>query len=268
MPTPFASVPLPARSAKPRQRGLTMMMDWGLPLNIQKDWVEMLHPYVDLVKLVVGTARLYDEAYLLEKLAAYRKRDIRPFLGGQFLEYVFHAQGMAGVAPFCREALRLGIAAIEVSDNVVTLSDEQRRTLILTAADCGLEVHGEVGSKETLSDAPVLIKQAQDCLAAGADVVLVEAAELVRNGQPDEGLIGALRDNLDLDKVIFELGGPWIKDTTQSANYQLKVFLIRTFGPDVNLANVMPDVVWETEASRLGLGVAGPLPQAFMPGAS
>ena len=67
-----------------------------------------------------------------------------------------------------------------------------------------------------------------------------------------------------MDKVVFELGGPWLKNTTQSENYQLKTFLIRTFGPDVNLANVMPDAIWETEASRLGLGVAGPLPDEFM----
>jgi phosphosulfolactate synthase len=37
----------------------------------------------------------------------------------------------------------------------------------------------------------------------------------------------------------------------------LKKFLIREFGPDVNIANVMPDDVLETEALRVGLGVVG-----------
>jgi phosphosulfolactate synthase (CoM biosynthesis protein A) len=41
--------------------------------------------------------------------------------------------------------------------------------------------------------------------------------------------------------------------------YAGKKFLIKTFGPDVNLGNVTPDVVIETETTRLGLGSSGPL---------
>ena len=73
MTKPFASVPLPAgrSTAKPRRRGLTMMMDWGLPLGQQEDWLGLLAPAVDLAKLVVGTARLYEEDYLRRKLDLY-----------------------------------------------------------------------------------------------------------------------------------------------------------------------------------------------------
>jgi phosphosulfolactate synthase len=35
--------------------------------------------------------------------------------------------------------------------------------------------------------------------------------------------------------------------------------LIAELGPDVNLANVAPETVLDLEASRTGLGVAGPL---------
>jgi phosphosulfolactate synthase len=260
MTKPFAMIPLPRgrSSQKPRRRGLTMMMDWGLPLGAQEDWLRLLAPYVDLAKLVVGTARLYEEAYLQRKLELYRTYEVAPFLGGQFLEYVFKTQGMAGVRPFCQEARRLGIAAIEVSDNVVTLTDEERRTLIRTAVDCGLEVHGEVGSKSEDSGAQTLIAQAKTCFDAGADVVLVEGAELLRGGAPNARLIDGLRAGLEVERVIFELSGPWIAGTTLSDVYQLKVFLVNTFGPDVNLANVMPEAVWETEALRVGLSVPGP----------
>lgn len=256
----FSMIPLPAARSteKPRQRGLTMMMDWGLPLGTQQDWLSLIAPHVDLAKLVVGTARLYEEDYLRRKLAMYQEHDVAPFLGGQFLEYVFKTQGLAGVRPFCEEAHRLGIAAIEVSDNVVTLSDDERQTLIRTAVDCGLEVHGEVGSKSEESGADLLIAQAEGCFEAGADVVLVEGAELVQNGQPHRDLIDGLRAGLDVDRVIFELTGPWIPGTTLTEIYQLKVFLVNTFGPDVNLANVMPETVWETEAMRVGLSVPGP----------
>lgn len=39
----------------------------------------------------------------------------------------------------------------------------------------------------------------------------------------------------------------------------LKKLLVGNFGPDVNVANVSPDTVIDFEATRTGLGVAGPL---------
>ena len=262
MPQPFASIPLPAErsTTKPRRKGLTMMMDWGLPLGQQEDWLGLLAPVVDLAKLVVGTARLYEEDYLRRKLDLYASHDVRPFLGGQFMEYVYATQGMDGVKPFCDEAVRLGIHAVEVSDNVVPLDDGERRAIIGTAVECGLEVHGEVGSKSEDSGAGALVAQARVCFDAGADVVLVEGAELLRDGAPNRALVDGLRAGLDTDRVIFELSGHWVPGTHHTDNYQLKVFLVRTFGPDVNLANVMPADVWETEALRCGLSIPGPMP--------
>ena len=67
-----------------------------------------------------------------------------------------------------------------------------------------------------------------------------------------------LRDGIDTSRVIFELIGPWIPGTHHCDVYDLKKFLITEFGPDVNLANVMPEHVWETEALRVGLSVTGP----------
>ena len=253
---PFDFFPWPAlrSTAKPRSSGLTMVMDCGMPLHALEDWLEIHAPYVDLMKLAVGTARLYGEDQLRRKLQIYSDNQVRPFLGGMFLEYVLHAQGMAAVTPYCREAARLGIEAIEVSDNIVPLTTEERTRIIKTACDHGLEVHGEVGSKFTANDGTVLSAQVNECLEAGASIVLVEGAEMLRDGVPDVALCDALRQNLDLKKVMFELGGPWIPETTVWSTYALRLFLIQTFGPDVNLANIDPDVLLDTEATRIGLG--------------
>lgn len=257
---PFDLVPLPSSRSrsKPRKTGLTMMMDWGLPIGQQSDWLGLLAPHVDLAKFVVGTSRLYDEDYLEQKIALYREHDVHAFIGGQFLEYVYATQGIAGAKPFFEEAKRLGFEAIEVSDNVVPLDAATRQTLIRTAVDCGLEVHGEVGSKSEETSAAVLIDEANQCFDAGANVVLVEGAELLLDGEPNGNLIAGLRDGLDTSRVIFELIGPWIANTHHCDVYQLKKFLIEEFGPDVNLANVMPEHVFETEALRVGLSVTGP----------
>lgn len=257
---PFAFVALPANRslAKPRTRGLTMMMDWGLPLGQQKDWLDLQAKYVDLAKFVVGTSRLYEANYLREKIELYKSHDIQPFIGGQFLEYVYAHQGLAGAETFFKEATKFGFEAIEVSDNYVTLQSDTRRALIHSAIQHGLEVHGEVGSKTLETDGTLLISQAIECFEAGANVVLVEGAELLINGEPNRELLEELKTGLDTSKIIFELSGTWIENTSQSEVYHLKKFLIAEFGADVNLANVMPDAIWETEAMRAGLSTIGP----------
>ena len=40
----------------------------------------------------------------------------------------------------------------------------------------------------------------------------------------------------------------------------MKKLLVSELGPDVNIANVMPQDILETEALRVGLGVVGPRP--------
>jgi len=256
----FQMIALPAeRSAvKPRTKGLTMMMDWGLPIGRQEDLLGLIAPHVDLAKLVVGTARLYEESYLRQKLECYERHQISPFIGGQFLEYVYATDGIKGVGPFCEEARRLGIKAVEVSDNVVTLDADDRHQLIRCAVDCGLEVHGEVGSKSQATSAAVLIEQAERDFESGVSVVLVEGAELIQNDEPNLKLINDLKSGLDVDRVIFELSGTWIPGTLSTNIYALKGLLVETFGPDVNLANILPDDIWETEALRVGLSVPGP----------
>ena len=259
---PFAMVPLPPeRSTKPRTTGITMMMDWGLAHRRAEDYMELQAPYVDLVKIVVGTARLYPEDYLVRKLDMYKGHGVMPFLGGQFAEYVFATQGWDGMPAFFAEAKRLGFDALEISDNCVPLSDDERARMIRLAIDHDLEVHGEVGSKVMHQSADDIIAQAKICMEAGAEIVLVEGAELVdADGKPITEMLRALRAEMDLSKTLFELTGPWIKGVTLDSICQLKLFLLDEFGPDVNMANVMPDDVIELEAARVGLSVVGPAP--------
>lgn len=257
---PFAFVELPpGRSVdKPRRTGLTMMADFGLPYSYAADIAAMAGAWIDLAKIAVGTSRLYDLAYLRRKLGLYKRHRIRPFVGGQFQEYVFATYGAAALPRFLREAKRVGFDVVEISDNCVPLRDRERRDQIALALDCGLAVFGEVGSKDRQSDARRLVRQAEVCFEAGAELVLVEAAELIRGGRPHTALINGLRRGLDLSRVLIELPGPWITGITLHAVEDMKKFLVREFGPDVNLANVMPADILETEALRVGLGVVGP----------
>jgi phosphosulfolactate synthase len=257
---PFAFVELPRErsQAKPRATGFTMIVDFGLPYRYAEDVIDMAGRYIDFAKIAVGTARLYDLPYLRRKLALYRKHRIRPFIGGQFQEYVFATYGAKALRGFLTEAKRVGFDVTEISDNCVPLTDRERYDQIRLAVDCGLAVFGEVGSKDMKNDARALIRQAEVCFKAGAELVLVEAAELVEEGRPKMKLIEDIRRGLDMDKVLIELPGPWIKGVTLSSVEDMKKFLVAEFGPDVNIANVVPQDIVETEALRVGLGVVGP----------
>jgi phosphosulfolactate synthase len=196
--------------------------------------------------------------YLQRKIEIYKAHNIMPFIGGQFHEYVLATEGAKATVQFYDEAKRLGFAAIEISDNVVPLTDQERRDHIRAACDSGLVVFGEVGGKDRRSEPDELLSQARICLAAGARLVLVEAAELLVEGKPDRQMLSAIYRGLDPEQVMIELPGPWIPGVRSCDIEVLKKLLVTEFGPDVNIANVSFDTVLDLEATRNGLGVAGP----------
>ena len=230
-----------------------MMVDWGMGLAAQADHLEIAGEYIDLAKIAVGISRLLPADLLRKKIELYREHQVIPFPGGQFLEYAFyHGQTPAYMAA-ARDA---GYEWVEVSDNVVELTAEEKSDLIRTACQTfGLHVLGEVGSKVEDTDPAALIADIQRCQAAGAWKVLVEAAELF--GQDlNEALIEQITASVARDDLLFEVPGPWISGIRRCDQNATRAWLIKRFGPLVNLGNVMPEDVIEVETMRLGIGVA------------
>jgi len=261
MPTkqPFDFIDLPAERSrnKPRASGLSLMSDWGLGVSRARDLLETCGDYLDIAKIATGSSRLYPESVLVKKLDLYRESGVKPYLGGQFQEYVFATRGEKALRDFLLEAHRLGFALSELSENYVPLTPDERRRQIGLIRECGLAVFGEVGSKTDKSDPYELIGQAREMYAAGAEMVLVEGAELIENGAFKREMFEALRTELDLTRVMFELPTTRIGSTMPEI-HAIKKMLIKEIGPDVNLGNLSPDEIIETECLRVGLGVVGP----------
>ena len=236
-----------------------MMIDNGLPTGFHRDLLETAGDYIDLAKFKTGTSRLYRQDHLRRKLDAMRRARRQAVHRRPVSRICFAVYGASALEQFYREAQQVGFATIEVSDNVVPLTLQQRRDQIRAAVDSGLEVFGEVGAKDRRSTAAELIEQAGKSFEAGATLVLVEAAELVIDGQPNTAMLDDLTRQLDMARVMIELPGPWIPGVRTCDIEVLKKLLVGTFGPDVNVANVSPDTVIDFEATRTGLGVAGPL---------
>lgn len=235
-----------------------MVIDMGFGPEALRDQLRVVGPYVDLAKIAVGSARLYRRDLLIEKVGIYEDAGVHPFLGGQFTEYVVARHGLGRVPRFMEEARDLGFFAVEVSDNCIELTDDQRLELIKMGLDTGLHVHGEVGSKLDKADMGELVRQAELMLGAGCGIVLFEAAELVEAGVANEGSLSAIHASVPPESSMIELPGPWIKGVTHNHVYEMMQTVLEILGPDANIGNVSLSEVLELECSRTGIGTSGP----------
>ncbi len=245
------------RAEKPRSAGLTMVVDWGLGPHAQDDLLATGGPYFDFAKVAVGLSRLLPNSILKAKIDGYRQRQVEAFPGGQYLEY---AEVHGFTDAYLPAVLQAGYKWVEVSDNLVPAGLAWKERMIRRASkDFGLAVLGEVGRKEGLDRSLSLSDDAGACMAAGARIILLEAAELV---DPEIGPeVEAVVQAVGLEQVMFELPGPWIEGVSLSDIHRMKVDLVQRYGHQVNLGNVAPADLLPLEAYRRGLGVNAGGPQ-------
>ena len=235
---------LPERIAKPRRRGITHVLDKGMPTGEVDALLRVCGPYVDLWKLGWGTA--YLDPGLGDKLALLDRHGVLACTGGTLLEVAWQ-QGV--VEDFLNWAAATGFPCVEVSCGAVTMSPPQKRSLIEAAAERFI-VLGEIGAKDPsvpVSAAAWALAAAAD-LEAGATWVVTEGRESGTVGLFDPS--GEVRVDV-LDAVVAAIG----VDSTvfEAPRKDQQAWFIRRFGPDVNLGNVVPAEALGLEALRLGL---------------
>jgi phosphosulfolactate synthase len=235
---------LPFRSAKPRQQGLTHVLDKGLSVAQVDGLVEVAGDFVDVVKLGWGTA--VATANLREKLDRYRAHGLPVVLGGTLTELAIAQRRVEALVGWLQE---LGIRYVEVSDGTITIAREDKLALIRRLAR-DFTVFSEVGSK----DAEVImapyrwVEQIEQELEAGAWKVIAEAREtgtagIYRpDGEPRMGLVDEIVHEVDPRSIVWE-----------APRKEQQVFFLKRFGSEVNLGNILPDEVLGLETLRLGL---------------
>lgn len=235
---------LPQRGGKPRQRGLTHVIDRGLSLAEVDGMLEVAGDAVDIVKLGWGTAVVTQN--LGVKLARYREHDIPVVLGGTLTELAISQRRVDELVGWLRE---LGIGHVEISDGTITLPHSEKLALIERLAG-EFTVLSEVGSKDdTRIMAPyVWVEQIERELEAGAWKVIAEAREsgtagIYRaDGEVRMGLIDEIAHAIAPERLLFE-----------APQKEQQVWFVQRFGLDVNLGNIAPQDVLSLETLRLGL---------------
>lgn len=246
----FQEIVIPDCPPKPREKGITMVADWGFGLNRQKDLIETSGSFVDLAKIVVAISRIMPREVLARKIQIYKENGIVPFPGGQFLEIAILQKR---VKEYCRGALSVGYETIEVSDNAITLTPGEKKDVIRQAIDSGLRVIGEVGKKVSTTDMGELIADIKNTLNAGSWKIFVEAKEIFGEGL-NEDLIQQLAGAVDISKLIFEIPLVSVQEVHHFQCYKMWMWLLETFGPEVNIANVEYDDPMKLATLRLGIG--------------
>ncbi len=237
------------RQAKPRTKGLTMVIDKGLGLHAFADLLTTSGEYIDIVKFGFGTSPLYPAPIIRSKIELADKHGITVIPGGTLLEAAVKLDLIPG---FFRQVLALGFTGIEVSDGTIDLSRSLRNDLIRDAASMGLRVFTEYGKKLFGSRIDVydFAVTAEQDWACGAELVTVEARESGKGvGLFDEH--GSCRDG-DLSHILSVV--PNLKSVLWEAPLkEQQVSLIKSLGPDVHLGNIPVQEVITLETMRRGL---------------
>lgn len=250
-PHAFSKVGLPDRGGKPRNEGLTMMMDVGMPLTHQESLLELLSKFIDTAKVLTTTAGLIDDNVLRRKIDLYESAGVEPFPGGMFAEFAFSRGRTGRYLDACVDA---GFRLVEISQNVTNAGPEGRRELVISARERGLKVIGEVGGKSTHVGTEEMVLQAKDFLTAGAWKVLVEAREFFTNGQFDSSLWSDLTREVPASDLWMELPGSWIPGVHKFQVYETMLWLIDQVGESANVANVEADDLLKLETIRRHIG--------------
>ncbi|MEW6469392.1 MAG: phosphosulfolactate synthase [Bacteroidota bacterium] len=235
---------IPERSQKPRETGVTMVMDKGTPMRQVEDYLDASGDQIDFVKFGFGTSYLTKS--LEKKLQLFREANIKTYFGGTLFE-AFVARNAFN--DYLRLLDKYKMEVAEVSDGSIVIPHDEKCKYISRLAKDRL-VLSEVGSKEEglIIHPAKWISMMNKELQAGSWKVIAEAREggnvgiFHRNGSTHTLLINKIIARVPKEKIIWE--------TPQKSQ---QVWFIKLFGANVNVGNIAYEEVIPLETLRLGL---------------
>ncbi|OFY64346.1 MAG: phosphosulfolactate synthase [Bacteroidetes bacterium RBG_13_42_15] len=235
---------IPDRPAKPRNSGLTMVMDKGLSIREAEDFMSVGSEYTDFVKLGFGTSLITPG--FENKLKIYKKAGCIPYFGGTLFEaFVIRNMFNEYMGLLDKHEIEL----VEVSDGSYDIDHNKKLEYISILAKRGTVI-SEVGSKkkDVIYTPDEWVEMMKSELNAGSAKVIAEARESGTigiyndDGSVNTSLIREISEHVKLENVIWEAP---LK--TQQA------WFIKHFGSNVNLGNIAPNEIIPLETLRLGL---------------
>jgi phosphosulfolactate synthase len=235
---------IPERPVKPRNYGLTMVMDKGLSIREAEDFMSVGKEYTDYVKLGFGTSILtpgFDK-----KIKIYKKNNTIPYFGGTLFE-AFIVRNMFKEYIDLLDKYEVGFA--EISDGSFDM-EHSRKLDYINKLSQKVTVISEVGSKkkDVIYSPDEWVSMMKSEMNAGSIKVIAEARETGTigiyddNGCVNQLLIDTIIENVKLENVLWE-----------APQKHQQAWFIKHFGANVNLGNIAPNEIIPLESLRCGL---------------
>jgi phosphosulfolactate synthase len=243
----------PPRSDKPRKRGLTAVIDYGpdgFGWTGERGVADMLDcaaAYIDFAKIYALNALLLPKPVIHRIVKLYRDAGIHCYSGGILFEYAYQR---GEIDLFIDHVKAIGLTSLEISENYVSLNDNERLSFIDRFRRRGLSVIYEFGRKNPVR--PLQLAELEGLVMTmvnnGVDHIIVEQSEID---------MAASQAPENLKKIA---AASWFERILIEADpYRFPkqhVGLLADFGNDVNLANIAPGQALRLEGLRRGIGRA------------
>ena len=236
---------IPSRPHKPRDNGLTMVMDKGISTQEAKALMDSSKEFIDIIKFGFGTALITKN--IKEKVTLYKKNNIKVYLGGTLFE-AFIARNM--FREYCEFIEELELDTVEISDGSIKMDHNQKCDYINELANKKMTVFSEVGYKSSnkIMAPSKWIKLMAKEIEAGSWKVIAESRESGNVGLYRSG--GEVRSDL-IEEILTKI--PKEKILWEAPKKQQQVFFIKLLGENVNLGNIGTNDIIPLECLRLGL---------------
>ena len=244
---------LPSRSEKPRNRGTTSVIDFGpdtfgwTGLQGVRDLIDYAGPYIDFAKIYALNALLVPEKTIKNVVGLYQEAGIKAYSGGILFEYACHTNS---VPEMLRHLKRIGIHAMEVSENYLELMPEERKNYIQLAQKEGFEVIYEFGRKNPTSPFSLedLSRLVTELHQIDVHHVIIEQSEIDMIALTAPESLTTLAEQDWFSGVMVE-ADPYSFPKQHAS-------LLKQFGSELNLANITAGQVLRLEGLRRGIGRA------------
>nr|GLL45727.1 protein HEAT-STRESS-ASSOCIATED 32 [Ipomoea trifida] len=239
------------RPEKPRSYGVTEMRSphysfFSRPLL--QDIFESMGQFVDGLKFSGGSHSMMPKTYIREVIDMAHKHNVY-VTSGDCAENLLR-KGPSHLKEYIEEYKQLGFDTIELDVTSLDIPEETLLRYVRLIKSDGLRVKPQFSVKFNKSDVPLssnrafgayvvptprssdyvedvdlLVRRAERCLEAGADMIMIDADDLCRHADSVRGdLIAKIIGRLGLEKTMFEASSP-----------QTSEWFVKQYGPKVNL---------------------------------
>lgn len=238
------------RPEKPRRYGVTEMRGPNYTLlsqNLLQDTFESMGQFVDGLKFTGGSHSMMPKAFIKEVISMAHKHNVYVSTG-DWAEHLLR-KGPSAFKEYIEECKQLGFDTVELNMGSLGFPEETLLRFVRLIKSGGLKAKAQFALKLNKSDIPIsgraygayvvpaprtsemvedvdlLIRRAERCLEAGADMIMIDADDVCKQAYSLRGdIIAKVIGRLGLEKTMFEASNPKTSE-----------WFVKQYGPRVNL---------------------------------